>query len=444
MYLEFVLHSYRLCRKVKIDTRVVTDDPRCTEKAVRSSRNDRGGKRPVMSGGILTGDLYVLDLGEARCSPNVVEELRGEHVLDLAGGFARTMVLAGKGIARSVAPGSSDAPLVEVLGGGLEEQLAQVAFGSKHVAALTHDGQLYTLGSGVCGQLGHGNTMDGDTPRMVSVLDGRAIAQVACGKSHSLALTSEGDVYSWGAGESGQLGLGKMVPSFTPRYLSALQSTPIALVTTGAAHVAVLSVYGRVYTWGEAMCGQLGLGKPLRNQPLPMEVGLIPLPRPLCFRRHAGALRTCECPLECPLSARRVRPSSGARPARHQVACEWGDSYGGAQRRRQSLCLGPRHTWTTALSQDDSIAGEGRGAAGADGGRHVRRWDDRGSRGGRSGSVLARRRSRALSCVATAGRVCESRRVQWSGGPNLRAHCARIDRARVLPAPRWQQRDAQG
>ena len=240
--------------------------------------------------GILTGDLYVLDLGEARCSPNVVEELRGEHVLDLAGGFARTMVLSGKGIARSVAPGSSDAPLVEVLGGGLEEQLAQVAFGSKHVAALTHDGQLYTLGSGVCGQLGHGNTMDGDAPRMVSVLDGRAIAQVACGRSHSLALTSEGDVYSWGAGESGQLGLGKMAPSFTPRYVSALQSTPIALVTTGAAHVAALSVYGRVYTWGEAMCGQLGLGKPLRNQPLPMEVGLIPLPRPLCFRRHAGAL----------------------------------------------------------------------------------------------------------------------------------------------------------
>jgi hypothetical protein len=253
--------------------------------------------------GILTGDLYVLDLGEARCSPNVVEELRGEHVLDLAGGFARTMVLSGKGIARSVAPGSSDAPLVEVLGGGLEEQLAQVAFGSKHVAALTHDGQLYTLGSGVCGQLGHGNTMDGDAPRMVSVLDGRAIAQVACGRSHSLALTSEGDVYSWGAGESGQLGLGKMAPSFTPRYVSALQSTPIALVTTGAAHVAALSVYGRVYTWGEAMCGQLGLGKPLRNQPLPMEVGLLPLPHPLCFRRHAAALRTRECPLECPLSA---------------------------------------------------------------------------------------------------------------------------------------------
>ena len=45
------------------------------------------------------------------------------------------------------------------------------------------------------------------------------------------------------------------------------------MISTGASHCAALSVYGRIYTWGEARCGQLGLGRPLVSQSLPVEVG---------------------------------------------------------------------------------------------------------------------------------------------------------------------------
>ena len=220
-----------------------------------------------------TGDLFAADLGSTDdAPPTLVEALRGEHILEMSGGFARTLILTGKGVARRAVPGSQEAAPVAELS-GLDGMLAQVAFGSKHIAALTHSGQVYTLGVGAEGQLGHGNTANCAEPRLVESLASRPVAQVACGKSHSIGLTAEGDVYTWGAGDEGQLGTGRTAPAYVPRYLSALQGTPVAMISAGAAHCAALSVYGRIYTWGEARCGQLGLGKPLTSQTLPVEVG---------------------------------------------------------------------------------------------------------------------------------------------------------------------------
>ena len=240
--------------------------------------------------GILTGDLFVVDLSATDDNTTLVEDLRGEHVLELGGGFARTVVLTGKGVARVVVPGSSEAAaLVEL--GSLDGQLAQVAFGLRHTLALTHGGQVFTVGDGRSGQLGHGMTEQSAQPRQVSILANRAVAQVACGKGHSLALTIEGNVYSWGAGEKGQLGLGRPMPYLVPRYLSAMQSTPISLIAAGVAHTVALSVYGNVYAWGEALCGQLGLGKPLRSKPSPVEVpGLPDVKSVSCGEVHTAAL----------------------------------------------------------------------------------------------------------------------------------------------------------
>lgn len=43
---------------------------------------------------------------------------------------------------------------------------------------------------------------------LVGALDAQKIAGVACGQAHSLALSEQGQVFAWGSGESGQLGLG--------------------------------------------------------------------------------------------------------------------------------------------------------------------------------------------------------------------------------------------
>lgn len=54
---------------------------------------------------------------------------------------------------------------------------------------------------------------------LISGLSGISISHVTCGNSHSLALDEKGQVYSWGDGQYGQLGLGMATsePKFTPR-----------------------------------------------------------------------------------------------------------------------------------------------------------------------------------------------------------------------------------
>ena len=171
---------------------------------------------------IATGDTYVVDLN-AGSKPKLIESLRGESIQGLAGGFARTAVLTCDGVARSVGPSSAEATELEELS-GLRGQTLQVAFGLKHTSALSKTAKVYTVGDGSSGQLGHGSMANDASPRLVKSLDRWSVVQVVCGEGHSLALTADGNVYSWGDGEKGQLGLGRMGAGvLQPRYVATLQ-----------------------------------------------------------------------------------------------------------------------------------------------------------------------------------------------------------------------------
>ena len=97
--------------------------------------------------------------------------------------------------------------LVEVRG-----VLRQLSCGGAHTAALTDDGQLYVWGRGTEGQLGLGDYRPRTVPALVKALGeqgkGTTVLQVACGAHHTLALCDNGDVYAWGSNEEMQLGLG--------------------------------------------------------------------------------------------------------------------------------------------------------------------------------------------------------------------------------------------
>lgn len=43
---------------------------------------------------------------------------------------------------------------------------------------------------------------------LVGALDTQKITVVSCGRAHSMAVNEQGQVFAWGAGEGGQLGLG--------------------------------------------------------------------------------------------------------------------------------------------------------------------------------------------------------------------------------------------
>ncbi|KAG7523241.1 putative E3 ubiquitin-protein ligase HERC4 [Solea senegalensis] len=99
------------------------------------------------------------------------------------------------------------------------------------------------------------------TPRKPDVLNNIPVSQVACGSGHSLVLTKDGQVYTWGQDSRGQLGLGKRKPGAnSPQQLKSLSAMPLVRVAAGGEQSFALSVSGGVFGWGRNDRGQLGLG----------------------------------------------------------------------------------------------------------------------------------------------------------------------------------------
>jgi alpha-tubulin suppressor-like RCC1 family protein len=143
------------------------------------------------------------------------------------------------------------------------KELKEISCGGWHTSALTGEasgGQLFSWGSGRCGQLGHGDWSSQRLPTAVTNLNGKGISQVALGSFHTVVLSSGGEVYSWGCGRDGQLGHGDWGSPRVPHLIKALQGKGVVSVACGEYHSAALTASGDVYTWGDGGDGQLGHG----------------------------------------------------------------------------------------------------------------------------------------------------------------------------------------
>ncbi|XP_006143352.1 probable E3 ubiquitin-protein ligase HERC6 [Tupaia chinensis] len=136
-----------------------------------------------------------------------------------------------------------------------------VSCGKEHSLAVCHKGRVFAWGAGSEGQLGIGEFKERSfTPQKIKALAGIKIIQVSCGYYHSLALSEDGQVFSWGKNSHGQLGLGKEVPSQTsPQRVRSLEGIPLAQVAAGGAHSFALSLSGTSFGWGSNSAGQLAL-----------------------------------------------------------------------------------------------------------------------------------------------------------------------------------------
>uniref|UniRef100_A0AAQ4P0X1 HECT and RLD domain containing E3 ubiquitin protein ligase 3 n=1 Tax=Gasterosteus aculeatus aculeatus TaxID=481459 RepID=A0AAQ4P0X1_GASAC len=170
--------------------------------------------------------------------------------------------------------------------------LKEVACGGQHSTFLLHDGSVYTCGSNSCGQLGH--SKPGTSPELVDALDAQIITMVSSGRSHSVAVNEQGQVFAWGAGEEGQLGLGIAEATVRiPRLVKRLCEQRISQVMCGNQHCIALSRDGQLFTWGQNTSGQLGLGKgePSKLFPQPLKsLSGIPLAQITAGGDHSFAL----------------------------------------------------------------------------------------------------------------------------------------------------------
>lgn len=94
--------------------------------------------------------------------------------------------------------------VVECMGG---KQVRKVSCGLHHTAFVTGEGEIYTCGNNENGQLGLKDTRSRYTPTVLEELSQYRFKSVACGYYHTLALTEQGEVFVFGRNDRGQLGL---------------------------------------------------------------------------------------------------------------------------------------------------------------------------------------------------------------------------------------------
>ena len=144
---------------------------------------------------------------------------------------------------------------------GIPKPIAAISVGENHVAAVTVDGELYTAGRQIHGCLGHSNEDKARPARVLGALDGKQVVAVACGTKHSLALTAAGEVYAFGEGRTLALGQGdSKANADSPALVEALQGKHVVEVAAGNGFSVARTKDGEVYSWGSNDYGQLGQG----------------------------------------------------------------------------------------------------------------------------------------------------------------------------------------
>jgi alpha-tubulin suppressor-like RCC1 family protein len=166
--------------------------------------------------------------------------------------------------------------------------VADVGLGEAFSCALDVSGKLRCWGAGASGQLGIGGATDTPTPEAVDA--DTTFIDFGAGDRHACAVGEDQQLYCWGANESAQLGIGE-------RGITRGRTSPVlvsdsilfAVTTTGSFHSCARSVLNVLYCWGDNTRAQLGTGdRADRRIPSPIESGL---EHPSSGSIHACAIR---------------------------------------------------------------------------------------------------------------------------------------------------------
>lgn len=152
---------------------------------------------------------------------------------------------------------------------GLTSGVLQVAAGWSHNLAITSGGVVWAWGWNGFGQLGDGTLAERTTPVQVAGLSG--VRQVAGGFEHSLALRSDGTVWAWGANHNGELGNGVFSDTPQPTPVQVFGLTGVTKIAAGFDYSVALRSDGTVWAWGDGDSGELGDGQANQSS-IPVQV----------------------------------------------------------------------------------------------------------------------------------------------------------------------------
>lgn len=145
---------------------------------------------------------------------------------------------------------------------GEEKDWEAVAAGGNFFLALKADGSLWAWGANQQGVRGISHDAPIPTTRYLPNRIGSDTdwAAIGAGKSHALAIKKDGSLWAWGSNEQGQLGHGEadQMPHLAPAQVGT--DTDWVAIDGGGEHTVALKTNGSVWTWGNNSAGQLGDG----------------------------------------------------------------------------------------------------------------------------------------------------------------------------------------
>jgi alpha-tubulin suppressor-like RCC1 family protein len=132
----------------------------------------------------------------------------------------------------------------------------QVIAGPSHTAAIKTDGTLWTWGSGSDGRLGTNDTTTRSTP--VTTFAGGTDWKQVSGAEHTAAIKTDGTLWTWGLNEDGELGTNDITLNRSTPVTTFAGGTNWKQVSTSRNGTQAIKTDGTLWVWGDGSSGQLG------------------------------------------------------------------------------------------------------------------------------------------------------------------------------------------
>ena len=136
------------------------------------------------------------------------------------------------------------------------------ACGSDHTVVVSDDGEVHSFGYNRNGQLGLGHKNNVSLPTPIPNLP--KIMEISCGYEFTVCIDNEGGLWSFGFNDRGQLGTGNTTFCNIPQKIEHIP--PVRSVSCGYAHVLIITNDSTLWSCGSNEYGQLCLGNKGGNQ----------------------------------------------------------------------------------------------------------------------------------------------------------------------------------
>lgn len=178
-------------------------------------------------------------------------------------------------------------------------KIKKITCGGTHTLALTHNNEVYVWGYGNEGQLGLKNVKFAQTPYKLDFGGDRKVNKIYAGYEHSMAISVVHEIFVWGAGKSGQLGR-ILDKSDEPLAIDDLAGREVIkgyfylnFSACGYDNCAAITIDGKLFVWGGNNSGKLGIDSKNQFESSPRDVSsLNGIKRVSLGMEHTAAINT--------------------------------------------------------------------------------------------------------------------------------------------------------